>query len=89
MKEFYKNLENNEASESREQRTGFLISKNFNKVKSTRECPTCNSYSFEYSDDVYFTKFGCCFNCYILYVEGREERWSSGWRPNNTEAFND
>ena len=20
--------------------------------------------------------------CYIQYVEGREERWSTGWRPN-------
>ena len=89
MKQFYKRLEQSESSENREQRSGYLISKNFKKVKSTRECATCESYSFDYADDVYFTKFGCCFNCYVQYVEHREERWNSGWRPNNIEAFND
>ena len=28
------------------------------------------------------SKFECCFKCYIDYVEGREDRWKSGWRPN-------
>ena len=31
----------------------------------------------------YMTKYECCFNCYIQYIEDREERWKSGWRPNN------
>ena len=35
------------------------------------------------SDDLYMNKFDCCFNCYIQYVEGREARWHSGWRPKN------
>jgi hypothetical protein len=48
-----------------------------------RSCPVCGSYSFSLNDDVYMIKFNCCFNCYIQYVEGREERWKSGWRPNN------
>jgi hypothetical protein len=48
-----------------------------------RECPVCESYSFSMQDDLYMTKFECCFKCYIEYVEGREERWKSGWRPNN------
>jgi len=27
-------------------------------------------------------KYNCCYNCFIQYVHGREERWKSGWRPN-------
>lgn len=48
-----------------------------------RECPVCGSYSFSGTDDLYMTKFECCFKCYVQYVEGREERWKTGWRPNN------
>ena len=55
-----------------------LINKN-----SERSCPVCNKYSFKSQDDVYMTKFECCFSCYIEWVEGREERWKKGWRPNN------
>ena len=89
MKQFYKKLQENQTSDRRDKRNGYLISRNFQKVKSTRECDTCGSYSFSHDDDVYFTKFGCCFNCYVQYIEGREERWNGGWRPNNTKAFND
>ena len=53
------------------------------KNKIDRSCPVCGSYSFSLNDDLYMIKFQCCFNCYIQYVEGREERWKSGWRPNN------
>jgi hypothetical protein len=48
-----------------------------------RSCPVCGSYSFSLNDDVYMIKYDCCFSCYIQYVEGREERWKTGWRPNN------
>ena len=51
--------------------------------KVDRNCPVCDSYSFSGQDDLYMTKFECCFQCYINYIEGREERWKSGWRPNN------
>ena len=51
--------------------------------KVDRTCPVCGSYSFSHQDDLYMTKFECCFNCYIQYVEGREERWKTGGRPNN------
>tara|TARA_R110000824_G_C15153716_1_gene671294 strand:+ start:581 stop:988 length:408 start_codon:yes stop_codon:yes gene_type:complete len=54
-----------------------LINKN-----SERSCPVCSIYSFKSVDDVYMTKFECCFKCYIQWVEGREERWKRGWRPN-------
>ena len=32
-------------------------------------------------------KFECCSQCYIQYVEGREERWLKGWRPNNGNSL--
>ena len=40
------------------------------------------TYSFKSNDDVYMSKFDCCEKCYIQWVEGREERWKNGWRPN-------
>lgn len=62
---------------------GFTIKNKKSSTESNRSCPVCGSYSFSSNDDLYMTKFECCFNCYIQYVENREERWNSGWRPNN------
>ena len=61
---------------------GFLINKKLLNREQKRNCPVCESYSLEMRDDVYMTKFDCCFKCYIQYVEDREERWNTGWRPN-------
>jgi len=61
---------------------GVLISKKLINKDNNRICQTCQSYSFELRDDVYMIKFDCCFKCYIQWIEGREERWKSGWRPN-------
>ena len=52
-----------------------------NKSKIVRECQTCKKYRIKRKHDIYFTKFECCFDCYIQWIEGREERWKSGWRP--------
>ena len=60
---------------------GFLISKKLFNKDNNRNCPVCQTYSFELRDDVYMAKFDCCFKCYIQWVEGREDRWSTGWRP--------
>ena len=63
---------------------GFLISKKLlNKDATRRTCPVCKTYSFKIRDDVFMNKFECCQKCYVQWVEGREERWQSGWRPNN------
>ena len=61
---------------------GVFIPKKLIKKNSNRSCPVCNTYSFKSNDDVYMSKFNCCFKCYIKWVEGREERWKKGWRPN-------
>ena len=50
------------------------------KQKST--CEVCAEYSTRSSDDLFFNRFQCCEKCYVYYVEGREERWKTGWRPN-------
>ena len=61
---------------------GVFIPKKLLNEESKRSCPICNTYSFKSNDDVYMTKFECCFKCYIQWVEGREDRWKTGWRPN-------
>ena len=61
---------------------GVLIPKKlFTKDSQNRTCPVCNTYSFNSKDDVYMKKFECCCKCYIQWVDGREERWKTGWRP--------
>ena len=60
---------------------GILVSQKLLSRETNRTCPVCEIYSFDKRDDVYMNKFQCCFNCYIYYVEDREERWKTGWRP--------
>ena len=61
---------------------GVFVTKKLLRKESNRTCPVCSAYSFDKQDDLYMSKFQCCFKCYIDYVEGREDRWKSGWRPN-------
>lgn len=64
---------------------GVFISKKLLTKDSNRTCPVCSVYSFDLKDDLYMNRFECCFKCYIQWVEGREERWKTGWRPNKNE----
>ena len=61
---------------------GVFVTKKLLMKESNRTCPVCSAYSFDKRDDLYMSKFECCFKCYIDYVEGREDRWKTGWRPN-------
>ena len=61
---------------------GVFIAEKLITKESERSCPVCNTYSFKSRDDVYMAKFNCCEKCYIQWIEGREERWLKGWRPN-------
>ena len=80
LKDFYKNA-------PRKRETVFSGDIEIKKRKTSysvdRTCPVCGSYSFSSKDDLYMTKYECCFSCYVQYIEDREERWKSGWRPNN------
>jgi len=60
---------------------GVFVNKKLLTREHNRKCPVCDSYSFSIQDDVYMTKFECCKSCYIRWVEDREERWETGWRP--------
>ena len=59
----------------------FVSKKLFKKETNNRTCPICKVYSFNSKDDVYMRKFECCWSCYVDHVEGREERWKNGYRP--------
>jgi len=72
----------NQDAEDKVDVDGVLIDKKLFNKESNRSCPVCNTYSFSYRDDLYMTKYQCCSRCYIQWVEGREERWKKGWRPN-------
>jgi hypothetical protein len=75
-----------EEKDDKVEQDGFLISKKLlNKDTTRRTCPVCKTYSFLKKDDVYMNKFKCCYKCYIQWVDNREERWLSGWRPNKQE----
>ena len=79
--QYYKDLK--EEDVDKVQVNGVFIPKKLIKKNSNRSCPVCNTYSFKSNDDVYMSKFECCEKCYIQWVEGREERWKTGWRPNS------
>lgn len=80
-------LKQQKAKEQRErvEINGVFVSKKLlSKEQESRTCPVCKNYSFKSSDDVYMIKYQCCFDCWAKYVDGREQRWAEGWRPNET-----
>jgi hypothetical protein len=81
------NEKNNKISEKAEkvEVQGVLISKKLLNKDSNRVCSICDIYSFNTKDDIYMNKHDCCYQCYIRWIDGREERWASGWRPNKGE----
>ena len=81
LKKLYASRREDETPDKVEINGVFVASKLINN-DSNRSCPVCQTYSFKSRDDVYMTKFDCCEKCYIQWVEGREERWKTGWRPN-------
>ena len=83
MREFYHKSQRNEESQEKVDVNGIKVSKKLLNRDALRSCPVCDSFARRSMDDVCLVKFDCCFNCYIQYVEHREERWLKGWRPNN------
>ena len=74
----------NKASDSNEKidLNGIKVAKKLLNRESLKSCPICGNFPKKSMDDVCLIKFDCCSKCYIQYVEGREERWLGGWRPN-------
>jgi hypothetical protein len=58
-----------------EERRGFSIKTKLVNKEEDRICIKCKSYSFCKRDDIYLNRFQVCEQCFILYVEGREEKW--------------
>ena len=83
LKEFYS--EESKQEEDKINEDGFFIPRNLINKEINRVCPVCETYSFSGRDDLYMNKFECCEKCYIRWVEDREERWMSGWRPNKEQ----
>ena len=81
LKKFYSLDQNEINSKQIVQKDGFVLKIKKGKTQSNRHCPVCGQYSFRASDYLYMAKFNCCEKCYIDFVEGREDRWKTGWRP--------
>tara|TARA_B100000287_G_scaffold86833_1_gene79419 strand:- start:3629 stop:4024 length:396 start_codon:yes stop_codon:yes gene_type:complete len=81
LQEMVKKQRKSETYSEPENVNGILISKKlFNKDKNL-SCPVCSSRLKTDYDDAVYTKFQCCYKCYIQYVHHREDRWLKGWRP--------
>ncbi len=64
---------------------GILIYKKLFTLKEDKYCKVCDTYKPKLNNKVYFIKYDCCSACYYKYVDGRESRWLSGWRPQREE----
>lgn len=51
------------------------------KLRVPSWCPICQLVMKGSKSNYTYYDFGCCSNCHIQFVEGREERWGTGWRP--------
>jgi len=73
-KRFKLDLKRRESTE-KINKDGFFISKKLLIKDEDRVCPACFKYSFDLKDDLYMSKYDCCWECYIFFVEHREDRW--------------
>ena len=49
-------------------------------------CPLCHDIMKGTKSNITYYNYGCCVNCFIQFIEGREMRWKSGWRPTKEEV---
>ncbi len=86
MQELYSKQKKNDHSQEKIDINGIKVSKKLLNREQLRSCPVCGRFPRKSLDDVCLLKFDCCNNCYIKYVEDREQRWESGWRPNDNKG---
>ena len=87
-KAFYRKKSRNDEWQEKVDVNGIKISKKLLTRESLKNCPVCGSFPKKSMDDVCLVKFECCNNCYIQYIEGREEKWLKGWRPDESKQKN-
>ena len=85
MSQLYSKIKRNEVRQEKIDINGIKVTKKLLNRESLKCCPVCGSFPKKSMDDVCLLKFDCCSTCYVQYVEGREERWEEGWRPNSKE----
>tara|TARA_B100001094_G_C17868981_1_gene641151 strand:- start:304 stop:699 length:396 start_codon:yes stop_codon:yes gene_type:complete len=81
MKELYSKVKKNEEQTQKVDINGIKVSKKLLNREQLRSCPICARFPRKSLDDVCLLKYDCCNKCYIQYVQGREQRWEEGWRP--------
>jgi len=86
MKELYNKIKSNDEAQDKIDINGIKVSKKLLNREQLRSCPLCGRFPRKSLDDVCLLKFDCCNKCYIQYVQGREQRWESGWRPNDNKG---
>jgi hypothetical protein len=60
---------------------GFFMTKKLVNRKESESCSICNNYVLRSEDDMYMTKYQCCYLCYIKHREMEkhfDERTESG-----------
>ena len=82
MQELYSKQKKNEESKEKIEINGIKVSKKLLNREQLRSCPVCGRFPRKSLDDVCLIKYDCCNKCYIQYIDGREQRWKEGWRPN-------
>ena len=85
MQELYLKQSKNDHSQEKIEINGIKVSKKLLNRECLRSCPVCGKFAKKSLDDVCLLKYDCCNSCYIKYVEGREQRWLEGWRPNENK----
>ncbi len=59
----------------------------FKSLRVPTFCPICSGLMKGKSTNTWYD-WGTCMNCFIEFIETREERWKSGWRPSEQEVTN-
>ena len=85
MKALYQKTKHNDETCEKVDVNGIKVTKKLLNKEPLHMCPVCGSFPKKAMDDVCLLKFECCNKCYIQYVEGREERWLTGWRPDENK----
>ena len=86
LKDFVEKQRKKETAIEPENVNGVLITRKLLNKDNKINCPVCSSMIRTVNDDIYMLKYDCCEKCFFQYVDGREDRWLKGWRPENVRS---
>jgi len=64
------------------------MSNDYHSLRVPFFCPICRNVMRGSKCNSSYYEYGCCMDCVIQFIEGRVERWKSGWRPSSEEVEN-